>query len=94
MIICELQKSTNQKIEIGSNCSGRVVMQLLCPMQVPGRNAPLIQLLILVLCIYCLLVYIVCFPTYKSFFLHFFLTYLLLYLSFPLRIDSLHFQAR
>jgi len=73
MIICELQKSTNQKIEIGSNCSGTVVMQLLCPMQVPGRNAPLIQLLILVLCIYCLLVYIVCFPTYKSFFLHFFL---------------------
>jgi len=28
-----------------------------------------------------------------SFFLHFFLTYLLPYLSFPLRIDALRFQA-
>ena len=40
----------------------------------------------------CLLVYIVCFPTYP-FFLHFFLIYLLPYLSFPLRIDPLRFQA-
>jgi len=40
--------------------------------------------------VYCLL--IVCFPTYP-FFLHFFLTYLLPYLSFPLRIDALRFQA-
>ena len=39
-------------------------------------------------CTCCLLVYIVCFPTYP-FFLYFFLTYLLLYLSFPLRIDPL-----
>jgi len=38
---------------------------------------------------YCLLVYVVCFPTYL-----FFLTYLLPYLSFPLRIDPLRYQAR
>ena len=41
--------------------------------------------------IYSLLGYIVCFPT--SFFLHFFLTYRLPYLSFPLRIDPLRFQG-
>jgi len=43
------------------------------------RNAPLIRFLISTR-IYCLLVYIVCFSTYS--FLHFFFTYLLLYL-FP-----------
>ena len=41
--------------------------------------------------------YIVClfisYASQLSFFLHFFLTYLLPYLSFPLRIDPLHFQA-
>ena len=41
------------------------------------RNAPFIRFLVLTR-IYCLLVYIVCFPTYP--FLHFFLTYLLPYL--------------
>jgi len=41
---------------------------------------------------YCLLVYIVCFPTYP-FLLHFFLTYLIPSLSFPLRTDPLRFQA-
>jgi len=38
-----------------------------------------------------LLVYIACFVTYP--FLHFFLTYFLPYLSFPLIIDPLRFQA-
>jgi len=41
---------------------------------------------------YCLLVYIACFPTYP-FSLHFYLSYLLPYLSFPLRTDPLRFQA-
>ena len=41
---------------------------------------------------HCLLVYIVCSPTYPFFL--FFLTYLLPYLSFPLRTDPLYFQAR
>jgi len=41
---------------------------------------------------HCLLVYIVCSPTYPFFL--FFLTYLLPYLSFPLRTDPLCFQAR
>ena len=54
-------------------------------------NAPLIRFLILVLyisftCLYHML-------PHKSFFLYFFLTYLLPYLSFPLRTDPLHFQA-
>ena len=40
--------------------------------------------------IYCLLVYIVCFSTYP--FSSIFLTCLLPYLSFPLRINPLHFQ--
>jgi len=42
--------------------------------------------------VHCLLVYIVCFPRYL--FLHFFLTYLVHYLSFRIRIDPLRFQAR
>ena len=37
-------------------------------------------------CINCLLVYIVCFPTYPF-------SSLFLYLSFPLRMDPLRFQA-
>jgi len=41
--------------------------------------------------IYCFLVYIVSFPTYLFFFT--FVTYLLSYLSFPLRIDPLCFQV-
>ena len=40
--------------------------------------------------VYCLL--IVCFSTYP-FLLYFFLTYLLHYLSFPLRIDPLRFHT-
>ena len=44
--------------------------------QAPGRNSPLI----LALYIYCLLVYILCFPTCPCF-LHFFFTYLLLNLA-------------
>jgi len=49
-----------------------------CPLRAPGRNAPLIRFLILALYrayTYCLLVYIVCFPT-DPFYLHFFLIYL------------------
>ena len=42
--------------------------------------------------IYCLLVYIVRFSSYPFFFT-LFLTYLLPYLSFPLRLDPLGFQA-
>jgi len=49
----------------------------------PGRNVPLIRFFILVLYI-SFASYIVCFATYTFFF---FLTYLLPYLSFPLRID-------
>jgi len=41
---------------------------------------------------YCLLVYIICFP-HLSFYPNFFHIYLFHYLSFPLRIDPLHFQA-
>jgi len=48
--------------------------------------------LVLALYMYCLLVYIVCFPTY-SFFSSLFLTYLLPYLSFSLRIYRLFFHA-
>jgi len=54
------------------------------------RNAPLIRLLTSAL--YCLLVYIVCFPT-SPFFFTFFLTYLFPYSYFPSRIDALRFQA-
>ena len=49
------------------------------PVLASGHNAPLIRRYI-----YCLLL---------SFFLHFFLTNLLPYLSFPLRIDPPCFQA-
>ena len=61
------------------------------PVQAVGRNAPLIRLLILVLyilftCLYHML------PTCPLF-VHYFLTYLFLYLSFPLRIDPLCFQV-
>ena len=48
-----------------------------------GRNVPLIRFFILMLYI-SFASYIVCFATYTFFF---FLTYLLPYLSFPLRID-------
>jgi len=61
-----------------------------CPLRAPVRNVPLIQFLISVLYIVCL------FMSYASlliFFLHFFLTYLLPYLSFSSRIDPLRFQA-
>jgi len=61
------------------------------PVQAVGHNAPLIRLLILVLyilftCLYHML------PTCPLF-VHYFLTYLFLYLSFPLRIDPLCFQV-
>ena len=53
-----------------------------CPMWALGHNVPLIWFFILVLYIYSLLLYIVCFPSYP-FFLHFFLissvTYFLLW---------------
>jgi len=60
----------------------------LFPVRAPGCNAPLIRFLISALYIYCLLVYIVCFPTYP-----FFLIYFLPYLSFPFGIHPLCFQA-
>ena len=58
------------------------------PTRDPGRNAPLIQFLdfgaVRLFISYALL----------TFFLHFFFTYLLPYLSFPLRTDPVRFQAR
>jgi len=57
----------------------------------PGHNAPLIRFFLFQHYIYCLLIYITCFPAYH--FSSLFLTYLLTYLSFPLRIDLHHFQA-
>jgi len=59
---------------------------VICPVRAPGRNAPLIRFLILVLCIlfaclYCML------PSHLSF------SPLFPYLSFSLRIDPLRFQA-
>ena len=56
---------------------------ILCPMRAPGCNAPLIP--------YFGAIYIVC--LFISFFLCIFLANLLPYLSFPLWIDPLHFQA-
>ena len=60
-------------------------------MWAPGHNLTLIRFLIskmyiLFACLYCMLPHL-------SFFLNCFLTYLLPYLSFPLRIDPLRFQA-
>ena len=60
-------------------------------MRAPRRNAPLIRFLtsalyILFACLYRMLLRL-------SFFLHFFFTCLLPYLSFPSRIDLLRFQA-
>ena len=60
------------------------------PARAAGRNAPLIRFFISALHIV-LLLYIVCFPLIL--FLHCFLTFLRPYLSFPLRIDPLRFQA-
>jgi len=62
-----------------------------CPMRALGHNATLIRslisaLYILFACLYPVLPHL-------SFFLHFFLIYLLPYLSFPLTIDPLHYQA-
>jgi len=66
-----------------------------CPVQALGYNAPFIWLVIsalyIYIYIYCLSVCIVCFPNYP--FSPLFFTYLLPYLSFPLRIDPLRFQA-
>jgi len=59
------------------------------PVRASGHSAPLIRSLISALYN---IVYIVCFCTYPLS-LHFFLTRLLPYLSFPSRIDPLHFQA-
>ena len=60
------------------------------PKHAPGRNAPLIRFLILALYIFSACLYRML--THVSFF-HFFLTYLLSYLYFPLRTDLLRFQA-
>jgi len=59
-------------------------------MRAPGRNAPFIRFLISALYIVCFLYRML---PHLSCFLHFFLTYRLPYLSFPQRIDPLHFQA-
>jgi len=56
------------------------------PMRAPGRNVPLIQFLILAL--YILFTCLYRMPSHSSFYLHFFLTVLLPYLSFPLRIKG------
>ena len=58
-----------------------------CPMRAPGSTAPLIYLLILVLCIVFACLH--CMLSNLSFFLHFFP-----YLSLPLRIDLHSFQPR
>jgi len=68
-----------------------VVSEPTCPVRAAGLNAPLIRFFISALyklfaCLYHTL-------RHLPFFLHLFLTYLLSYLSFPLRIDPLHFQA-
>ena len=61
---------------------------LFCPVRTSWHNAPLIHLLILAL--YVLFTWLLL----TSFFLYlFFLTYLLPYLPFPLRISPLHFQT-
>ena len=62
-----------------------------CHVWAPGHDAPLIRFLISALyilfaCLYRML-------SYLSFFHHFFLAYLLPYLSLPLRIDPLRFPA-
>ena len=61
------------------------------PVRSPGRNAPVIWFLILALCVLFACLYRML--PHSSFFLHVFFTYLLPYLSFPLRIDPLRFQA-
>ena len=63
------------------------------PIRAPGHNVPLIRFLVLALYIYILFACLYRIFPHLSFFLHFFLTHLLLYLSFPLRIDPLHFQV-
>jgi len=62
-----------------------------CPVLVPGHNVPLILFLISELYIWFACLYHLLF--HFSFFSSLFITYLLPYLSFPLRIDPLHFQA-
>ena len=62
-----------------------------CPVRAPGRNAPLVRLSISALyilfgCLYRMLPHL-------PLLLHFFLTYLIPSLSFPLRTDPLRFQA-
>ena len=59
-------------------------------MRAPGHNAPLIRFLILALCMLFACLYHML-PHLS--FLHFFLTCLLPYLSFPLRIGPLRFEA-
>jgi len=59
----------------------RVISALNGRMRAPWNVAPLIRFLILALYIYCLLVYIVCFPTCPFFF------------TFSLRISSLTYSV-
>ena len=68
----------------------QICLNLSGPVRAPGRNASLIQLLILVLCILFGCLYHML--PHLSFLLHF-LTYLLPYLSLPLRIDPLRFPV-
>jgi len=70
-----------------AGCCIHLSTPYLCPVRALESTASLIHLLISALYIYCLLVYIVCFPAYPFFF-----TFLLTK-SFPLRIDPLRFQA-
>ena len=60
-------------------------------MWAPGHNLPLIRFLISTM--YILFACLYCMPPHLSFFLYCFLTYLLPYLSFSLRIDQPRFQA-
>ena len=77
----------------GLSCPGWLVKYQggLPSMWAPGRNAPLIRFWILAR--YILLACLYRTLPHLSFFLHVFLTYLLHYLTFRLRIDPFHFQA-
>jgi len=60
-------------------------------MRALGYNGPLIQFLILALYVVCACLYHMLLHFFLR--LHFFLTYLITYLSFPLRMGPLRFQA-
>ena len=74
------QRLAADRYDLGRSAADVFKLPLLCvyiyPMRAPGHNAPLIHLLILVLYMYCLLVYLAS-PTYFLFSLLIFLIYFL-----------------